>query len=210
MSLLNSRSGRRAGLLAALGTAAVLLASPPPARAHLVQTGFGGFYDGLTHLMITPSDLLLVLGLALLAAQNGTAAGRSLLLALPLGWLAGGWIGMQLPGEPTLPVVTTLSFTLVGLLVALQARLGARVLVGLALLCGGLHGVVNGATMNHGGGQQLALIGAVSGVFVLTAFISGQFVGMRQHWIGIALRVAGSWMAAAGLLMLGWLVRGSL
>jgi hydrogenase/urease accessory protein HupE len=210
MSRFNRPTSRSMGLLAALGTVAVLLASPSPAQAHLVQTGFGGFYDGLTHLLITPSDLLLVLGLALLAAQSGTAAGRSLLLALPIGWLAGGWIGLQLPGEPALPVLTTLSFTLVGVLVALQARLGQRTLMGLALLCGGLHGVVNGATMNHGGGEQLALIGTVSGVFVLTAMVSGQFVGMRQPWIAVAVRVSGSWMAAAGLLMLGWLARGSL
>jgi urease accessory protein len=209
MSGLRRHFGGSTGLLAPIGVAAVLLGSPPPAQAHLVQTGFGGFYDGLTHLMITPSDLLLVVGLALLAAQNGTAAGRLLLLALPIGWLAGGWIGLQLPGEPALPVVTTLSFTLVGLLVALRARLGERGLVGLALLCGGLHGVTNGATMNHGGGEQLALIGAVSGVFVLTALVSGQVVGMRRPWTVVAVRVIGSWMAAAGLLMLGWLARGT-
>jgi urease accessory protein len=67
-----------------------------------------------------------VLGLAVLAAQIGTASGRALLLVLPIGWLTGVWIGLQLPGEPALPLLTTLSFTLVGLLVALQARLGVR------------------------------------------------------------------------------------
>jgi hypothetical protein len=188
--------------------ALLLVASPPPARAHLMQTGFGGFYDGLTHLLITPSDLLLVLALAVLAAQNGAPSGRALLLALPLGWLAGGWIGFRLPGEPALPLLTTLSFTLAGLLAALQARLGARALAVLALLGGGLHGLVNGATMNHGGGETLALLGAVSGVFVITALVSGQCVQLRADWIRIALRVSGSWIAAAGLLMLGWLARG--
>jgi hydrogenase/urease accessory protein HupE len=209
MSRWNGHARRSAPILAAIGMAVLSLAAPPAAEAHLMQTGLGGFYDGLTHLLITPSDLLLVVGLALLAAQTGTAAGRLLLLALPLAWLVGGWIGLQLPGEPELPWLTTLSFTLVGLLVALQMRLGARVLAVLAVLTGGLHGLVNGATMNHGGGEQLALIGAVSGVFVLSSVVSGQVVGMRQAWIGIALRVIGSWMAAAGLLMLGWLARGA-
>jgi hypothetical protein len=49
----------------------------------------------------------------------------------------------------------------------------------------------------------------VRGVFVLVSVVSGQFVGIRQPWIGIALRVGGSWIAAAGLLMVGWLVRGA-
>jgi urease accessory protein len=103
-----------------------------------------------------------VLGLAVLAAQIGTASGRALLLVLPIGWLTGVWIGLQLPGEPALPLLTTLSFTLVGLLGALQARLGVRWLAGLALLSGGLHGLVNGATMNHGGGEQLGSLWATS------------------------------------------------
>mgnify|MGYP007048309392 CR=1 FL=1 len=32
-----------------------------PLFAHLMETGFGGFYDGIAHLLITPADLLLVL-----------------------------------------------------------------------------------------------------------------------------------------------------
>jgi hypothetical protein len=200
---------RRAAHVAWLAPVGLVALAALPAHAHLMQTGLGGFYDGLTHLLITPGDLLLVLALAVLAAQNGAAAGRALLLALPLSWLAFGWIGLQLPAEPTLPWLTTLSFTLVGLLVALQARLGARGLALLALLGGGGHGLANGAAMNHGGGETLALLGAVSGVFVLSSLVSGQFVQLRAAWIRIALRVSGSWIAAAGLLMLGWLARGA-
>src|SRR5262249_26971571 len=45
--------------------AAILLALAPPAHAHLMSTGFGPFYDGLTHLFVTPEDLLLVIGVGL-------------------------------------------------------------------------------------------------------------------------------------------------
>ena len=55
----------------------------PVLFAHLMQTGFGGFYDGIAHLFITPTDLLLVVGLALLAGQQGSAGGRRLLMLLP-------------------------------------------------------------------------------------------------------------------------------
>ena len=29
-----------------------------PAHAHLMSTGFGPFYDGMTHLILSPDDLL--------------------------------------------------------------------------------------------------------------------------------------------------------
>ena len=45
-----------------------------PAQAHLVQTGFGDFYDGIAHVALTPADLLLVITVALLAGQRGTLA----------------------------------------------------------------------------------------------------------------------------------------
>ncbi len=54
----------RRGLTLSL-TLAVTLAAAPPAHAHLMNTGFGPFYDGLTHLFLTPEDLLPVVALAL-------------------------------------------------------------------------------------------------------------------------------------------------
>ena len=38
---------------------------------------------------------------------------------------------------------------------------------------------------------------------VAAAFV----VGLRAGWARIALRVAGSWIAACGLLLLGWAAR---
>ena len=42
----------------------------------------------------------------------------------------------------------------------------------------------------------------------LSALISGQVVVMRSPGLKIAVRVAGSWIAAAGLLSLGLLLKG--
>ncbi|MDH4180787.1 MAG: hypothetical protein OEV46_02170, partial [Betaproteobacteria bacterium] len=55
-----------------------------PAHAHLVETGFGAFYDGLAHVAVTPADLLVVVAVALLAGQRGSRAARLALFALPL------------------------------------------------------------------------------------------------------------------------------
>jgi len=46
-------------------------------------------------------------------------------------------------------------------------------------------------------------------VFVLVALFAALATRLRTTAARIALRVAGSWIAAIGLLMLGWLARSS-
>ena len=57
---------RKPALLAAC---AALAASP--ADAHLMNTGFGPFYDGLAHPLLTIEDLLPLIAVALLAGLGG-------------------------------------------------------------------------------------------------------------------------------------------
>ena len=52
-----------------------------------------------------------------------------------------------------------------------------------------------------------ALLGLASVVFVLVALAAAVSASLRAQWARIAVRVAGSWIAASGLLMLGWAVR---
>lgn len=186
----------------------VLLA--PDADAHLVETGFGAFYDGIAHLAMTPSDLLLVFALALLAGQCGTAAARWILFALPMAWLAGGLAGVQWPGTGALPLWTTLSFLIAGALVALGAHLRTFGVTALAILVGVLHGFANGASMDPAGASVLALVGAAMAVFCLDAIIAAEVTALPGGWLRIGVRVAGSWIAASGLLMLGWLAKTAL
>jgi hydrogenase/urease accessory protein HupE len=178
-----------------------------PAQAHLVETGFGAFYDGIAHVVVTPADLLIVVALALLAGQRGTRAARYALFALPVAWLAGGFIGARWPATVPLPLLTTLSFALAGALVALNARVRDAGVAALAIVAGVLHGLVNGATMVPADAGALALGGAICAIFFLTATLSAEVTALPAGWPRIVVRVAGSWIAATGLLMLGWLAR---
>jgi urease accessory protein len=45
-------------------------------------------------------------------------------------------------------------------------------------------------------------------VFVLVALFAAFVAPLRAPWARIAVRVGGSWIAASGLLMFGWAVRG--
>ena len=53
----------------------------------------------------------------------------------------------------------------------------------------------------------VALLGLVFAVFVLAALAAALVVRLRADWTRIAVRVAGSWIAASGLLMLAWALR---
>ncbi len=70
---------------------------PAAASAHLVESGFGDFYDGALHLIVTPGDLLIVIGIALLGGLQGSAIARAMLVSLLAGWVAGALISFALP-----------------------------------------------------------------------------------------------------------------
>ena len=183
-----------------------LMAGPGSAQAHLVTTGLGPVYDGLVHFALAPEDLVPVLALAALAGLRGTAHGRRVLFVLPTTWLLGGVLGLTC-GVGVSPVAPVASFLLLGGLVAADARLPLAATSALALILGLLHGYLNGVAMARPGLGALGVIGIVVCVFTLTALATSLVVPLRAAWARVAVRVAGSWVAAVGLLLLGWTFR---
>jgi urease accessory protein len=51
-------------------------------------------------------------------------------------------------------------------------------------------------------------VGLVGAVFVVVALAAALVVRFPAEWSRVAVRVAGSWIAASGLLLLGWAARG--
>lgn len=188
-------------------TGGLALASHPlGAEAHLVTTGLGPLYDGLLHFALTPEDLVPALALALLAGLRGALHGRRALLVLPVAWLLGGAIGLTGPGGiGTIP--TSLSFVLLGGLVAADARLPLAATTALAAVLGLTHGYLNGSALAQPGLGAVALLGIGAAVFTLVALAASFVVPLRAAWARVAVRVAGSWIAAIGLLLIGWGVR---
>jgi hydrogenase/urease accessory protein HupE len=91
--------------------------------------------------------------------------------------------------------------------VAAEARLRAEWVVGLAALVGTVHGYLNGAAMSQARLGALGLVGIVASLFVVVALAAALVVAIRAPWGRIAVRVAGSWIVAIGLLLLGWTLR---
>jgi hydrogenase/urease accessory protein HupE len=180
----------------------------PSFLAHLMTTGLGPFYDGLAHLFVTPEDLLPVLALSLAAGLRGPAGGRTALFVLPAAWLAGVFLGRLFSPHwiwPVFSAVLTVSF---GGLAAADRRLSARAVAVLAATLGIWNGSWNGIELARSGGDAFGTgLGIACAVFVIAALVTAISAGVRAAAARIAVRVAGSWIAAAGLFMLGWSLR---
>ena len=180
---------------------------PSIAEAHLVTTGLGPIYDGISHVLLSPDDLLPILALSMLSGLNGPMAGRRALFGLAGAWLIGGLAGYMV-GRTLLPAtVSCVSFLVLGGLTAGDWRLSHRVVLGLALAVGLFHGWLNGTGIATAQREVLGLVGITGTIFILAAIVSAYAISLRVARMRIAVRVAGSWGAAIGLLILGWNLR---
>jgi len=163
-----SAKARGAGSPAAAALTAAL-AIGGEASAHLVSSDLGPFYDGAAHPLVSPEDTLAILGLALVAARGGPAAGRAVLGGVTAGWMIGVVAGF-LAADSTwsAPTGSAIALLVLGSLAAAWRRLP---------------------------------------VAVLATLLTGGAVALERRGASMVLRVAGSWIAAAGLLMLGWALR---
>ena len=69
---------------------------------------------------------------------------------------------------------------------------------------------LNGAAIAGAAREASGLVGITGAIFLLAALVSAWVVSLRQSWARIVVRAAGSWIAAIGLLLLGWTLSGRL
>ncbi len=196
------RTARCAGL-----ALAALVAASAPAEAHLVQSGLGPFYDGVVHFAISPDDLLAALAVALLGGLHGARAGRWALFSLAGAWFAGGLAGIPSGTVASWPLASALSLVVAGALVAWNPPLSAPAVGALAVTVGLLHGFPNGSLTAGGSFGLRGLLGATVGAFVVVALAAALAVSLKRDWAKIVVRVAGSWIAAIGMLLAAWSLR---
>lgn len=180
---------------------------PSDAGAHLVTTGMGPVYDGIGHLLLTPEDLIPAIAVALYAGLCGKASGRQALFLFPLAWLVGGFVGLMVIGAPAFPI-QIFSFLLLGGLIASDLRLPDNIITIIITGVGSIHGFYNGIAMEGGPGIS-GLFGISSILFVLVAITAAIVISLKAAWTRVAVRVTGSWIVAVGLLMLGWMAKGT-
>jgi hydrogenase/urease accessory protein HupE len=190
----------------ALTIAAALV--PATADAHLTSTGLGPAYDGLLHFFTSPEDLAAVIALALFAGLRGADHARRVLFVLPCAWLLGSVTGLANEISASGAFVPALFLLGIGALVAADVKLPLGATTAAAGVLGIVLGYANGTGMALSLPVLLALIGLAAAVFVTVALVAAVVVRFAQAWRRIGVRIAGSWIAASGLLLFGWAVRG--
>jgi urease accessory protein len=187
--------------------------------AHATSENINDFYAGLLHPLFTPEHLLAIIALGLLAGQQRTAKNQSVAwtlvfaLGLAMGALLTWFIGdaqvlqRSLVSLSTITLLNFASVVLFGLMIAVAWPWPLLLMYPLILTFGLTHGVANGIELTTDTALYLFIPGLAAGTFIAAFYCMAlaDFVSRPRpyKWPGIALRVAGSWIAAIGILMLG-------
>lgn len=189
---------------------AVLAAAlPGVAGAHLNASGMGPIYDGVVHFGLSPEDSLPVVALGLFAGLRGPASSRLLLAVLPLAWITGGGLAMAGASLPAvlLSALTAVLFLAIGGLLAANVALAPRLIAAVAGVLGLVRGLADLAGVEPSLPHAGALLGMAACVFTLFALAASLTLPLKRLWMIVAVRVGGSWLAATGLLLAGWIWR---
>jgi urease accessory protein len=186
---------KRTGAATALGAASL------PAWAHSPIPGIGNFYNGALHPLVSPAQLIVLLALGLVVGQGGLAAARAPLVGLLLALLA-GLAAHRLAGDPDTDRMLLAMAAVLGLAVAAAWRAPAVLLSAMAALVGVAVGVASGPTGLEGSARWTTLAGTLGAALLLTTYVAAMVTLIKAAWLHIAVRVIGSWLAAAALLVL--------
>jgi urease accessory protein len=188
---------------AAVVTGGFVALEPGIAHAHLVTTRYGDFVGGMLHPLTALEHAVPLLALGLLAGLQPPPGARLIMYLVPAGLLSGMAIVLLFPAIDVV-AFNRWSFIVLGLLVAFGRPLPDGLLAALGIVFSLSHGYENGLAMTpdmsrllFGLGVALAGSAGVALVGAATLAVVRLAGGFR-----IAVRVAGSWIAAIGLMVI--------
>lgn len=173
-----------------------------PASAHLVSTRFGELYSGMLHPLLALEHVVPWLGLGLLGGLVEQRSSRWALLVFPLCVLAGFLLAAFVPPSDVVAVTNLASFLILGTLVMLNLRLPHMVFLGIVVVVGLSHGFANGDTALTGNALMLYAGGVTLAAYLLVTLATAcaSAIADQPKWGAIAVRAAGSWIVAIGLV----------
>ena len=185
--------------VAAVAALAAVIAAP--AAAHLPPGQYGSFAAGVSHPLFGLDHVLAMVAVGLWAALLGQKGEARALWTVPAAFvvaMAAGF-GLALAGV-ALPLVEPMilaSIVVLGLAVALAARIDVRLSAGLVALFAIFHGHAHGGELAGAGALEFGL-----GFLVATAGLHAAGVGLGLTAVRFGhglLRLAGAGAALAGL-----------
>ncbi len=190
----------------ALAAVAVCLLFPTAAAAHSQVAGSDGFIVGLLHPLEDVLQAMATVALGFFVGQQPAVVANRTAGA----FIAGLVIGLAaafLPTPPFIPIHVILATSIVaGVVVAARPRLPSAA----SLSLGAAGGLVVGLDLVPGLAPLETIAFIVAGSFVSVAILFAYAVicakwiaaNTKWPWLGICLRIAGSWITAASVLLI--------
>jgi urease accessory protein len=192
----------------ASAAATVLIATQQSADAHIIAARLGDFYTGALHPFTDLQGLLLWVAMGVLAGSLGAAIGRWLVIAFPLGLLAGMLLGLEFGVVSSSPIVDAGMIVALGLPLVAKMRLSLAPMCAIALALAVVRGAVNAGDVGpetnlvlYAAGLATAGYVAITLTMALAIAFTATTADQPSAWRDIAIRIFGSWIAAIGLMM---------
>lgn len=187
-------------------TLITLCVLPQWAYAHLVSTRFGEFYSGLLHPVLTLTHLVPWIAVGLFAGIQKHTTGNKVLILFPLTVLAGTFLGGIFSPAPFVETFNLISFPILGILIISGLAMNRLAFIATVAITGISHGFGNGLPELTGTDQLLYLMGVTCSAYVVVTLMSGlsRWLVQSQNWGLIAVRAAGSWITAIGIIYLSF------
>jgi urease accessory protein len=178
----------------------ILLCLPVAVAAHPIK-GVGDFYSGMLHPLTALEFLLSWIALALFAGQQGRKTALLALAIFPSALVLGAILGTVVASPAWLPAMNLVLIPILGLAVVLAISFPTPATVILVALVGLLHGLANGAEITAPVSPWRFIPGLATIAVLVLAYGIGLVRSIKKPWTRIAVRVAGSWITAAGIMV---------
>lgn len=178
----------------------ITLLVPTVAGAHPIK-GVGDFYAGMLHPLTALEFLLPWIALALFAGQQGRRAALLTLGIFPLALMSGAVLALNIPPLAWVPDFNLAVIPLLGLAVALALSCPSKVTAILVTVVGLLHGLANGSEITVAMSPWRFIPGLAAVAILVLTYGIGLVRSLEKPWTRIAVRVAGSWIAATGIMV---------
>lgn len=190
--------------------ALLALCWPVPAWAHGSVPGLQGIYSGMLHPFTSGPQLLALLALALVIQQR-LPDSEDVFHGFWVSCLAGAGVAALSPWSFNPDVPLTVLAIVTGLIAASALRLPLLLLLLLGVGCGLPSGYLSWPEPGARGDMMFTALGGIIGSVLIVIMAAGVIEAIWQAakwaWLPIAVRVAGSWIAAISGLLGALLIR---
>jgi urease accessory protein len=181
--------------------------TPQDAFAHTIVPGFSGFQGGLLHPLLVPSHAISIVALALLLSTR-TPGERHAMLATFAASLSGAVVLLALAFQTErAETVLLISAAVGGIMTAARIAFPLLAIASLLAVAGFALQIDSVPTTISVNETLLTLAGAGFAAFAALWLIATAAARATRPWQILAIRIVGSWIAAAAILVLAMKLR---